>query len=95
VRTLGVEEELLLVDADTFAPVAVAGTLIRVAADKGMELTAELQQQQIEIDTAPTRDLGELVDQLKAGRRTASGLAASAWAPGRRPSDSWRVMRGT
>ena len=79
-RSLGVEEELLLVDADTLVPVAVVETLLRVADDEGMELTAELQQQQIEVDTAPTRDLGQLEDQLRVGRRRAAELAARAGA---------------
>ena len=79
-RSLGVEEELLLVDAGTLAPVAVAGTLLRVAENEGVELTAELQQQQIEVDTAPLRDLGELGDQLRAGRQRAGNLAARAGA---------------
>ena len=46
-RTVGVEEELLLVDPETGAPVAVAGSVL--AGAEGLE--AELQQQQIEIGT--------------------------------------------
>ena len=80
VRQLGVEEELLLVDAETLAPVAVAGSLLRFAADDGVALTAELQQQQVEVDTAPIRDLAELGDALRAERRTAADLAARAGA---------------
>ena len=47
-RTVGVEEELLPVDPETGAPVAVAGSVL--AGADGLE--AELQQQQIEIGTS-------------------------------------------
>ena len=78
-RKLGVEEELLLVDGRSQQPVAVAGTLLRFAADDSdldVELAAELQQQQIEVDTRPTRDLAELAEQLRHGRQQADTLAA-------------------
>jgi carboxylate-amine ligase len=85
-RRLGVEEELLLVEEQSGVPAAVAGTLLgalesdstgRRAADRqpGGEVGAELQQQQIEIDTRPTATLAELRDQLRDGRRRADELA--------------------
>jgi glutamate---cysteine ligase / carboxylate-amine ligase len=73
-RRLGVEEELLLVDPVSGVPATVAGTMMRLP--DGDELTLELQQQQIEIDTRPTATLAELTDQLRAGRRRTGDLAA-------------------
>jgi len=79
VRSLGVEEELLLVDDRSMQPVAVAGTLLRYApADGSVELAAELQQQQIEVDTSPTPDLATVAEQVREGRRAAGELAARA-----------------
>jgi carboxylate-amine ligase len=85
-RRLGVEEELLLVEPVSGLPVAVAGTLLRLqppepteeSADRqsgGGEVGAELQQQQIEVNTSPTATLAELRDQLAGGRRRADELA--------------------
>jgi len=81
VRTVGVEEELLLVDARTGEPRSVASAVVAHAAqapqrapDAGT-LDAELQQQQIEIDTAPVADIADLAPQLRAWRRTADELA--------------------
>jgi glutamate---cysteine ligase / carboxylate-amine ligase len=86
-RRLGVEEELLLVDPVSGVPAAVAGTLLRFVRpeaaeeptadhENGGELAAELQQQQIEVDTRPSGTLAELSDQLRDGRRRAGDLAA-------------------
>ena len=69
-RRLGVEEELLLVDPVSGAPVAVAGTMLRFG-----EVAAELQQQQVEVDTRPSKTLADLSDQLCDGRRRAGDLA--------------------
>ncbi|GAA3700276.1 glutamate--cysteine ligase [Microlunatus aurantiacus] len=70
-RTVGVEEELLLVDPGTGAPVAVAGSVL--AASDGLE--AELQQQQIEIGTRPCSTLTELAEQLRHWRSEAATAA--------------------
>jgi glutamate---cysteine ligase / carboxylate-amine ligase len=85
-RRLGVEEELLLVDPVAGVPAAVADTLLRAtrrgspaerAADRddGGELTTELQQQQIEVDTQPSTTLAELGEQIRDGRHRAAELA--------------------
>jgi len=80
-RTVGVEEELLLVDATTGEPRSVA---VAVLADAGRATTetpewgsieAELQQQQIEIDTDPVTAIDELESQLRGWRRSADDLA--------------------
>lgn len=71
-RTIGVEEELLLVDPETGAPVAVAGSVLAVG-DDGLE--AELQQQQIEIGTRPCETLSEIADELRHWRSAAASAA--------------------
>ena len=76
-RTVGIEEELLLVDPDSGAPVAVAGSVLAAADD---ELEAELQQQQIETGTRPCETLSELADQLAHWRSEASTAAERAGA---------------
>lgn len=84
-RTVGVEEELLLVDASTGVPAAVATSIVPPGTgpvrpdsprtpDPG-SIDAELQQQQIEIDTPPVTDLTELAPLLRRWRRTADDLA--------------------
>ena len=75
-RTVGVEEELLLVDPETGAPVAVAGSVL--AGSDGLD--AELQQQQIEIGTEPCDSLTELADQLRHWRSEAGAAAERAGA---------------
>jgi carboxylate-amine ligase len=72
VRTLGVEEEFLLVDPDTGRPCAVGGAVLARAEDP--ELTAELQREQVETATKPCRTL----DELDAGLRGARAAAAAA-----------------
>jgi carboxylate-amine ligase len=86
VRTVGVEEELLLVEEQTGAPTAIAERLLRrwhSNADQGAKpeesfqgaIEGELQQQQIEIDTAPCTNLADLECQIRDWRRQADQLA--------------------
>lgn len=83
-RTVGVEEELLLIDAASGAPTAVAGAVLsrptggESVLDGGLE--AELQQQQIELETAPTQDLVELAEHLRAWRCAADERARDSGA---------------
>jgi carboxylate-amine ligase len=90
-RTVGVEEELLLVDPTSGEPLSVAGAVLIQAeraaaggpetADRaadevpGGTLEVELQQQQLETDTRPHTDLGELAAELVAWRRRADDAA--------------------
>jgi glutamate---cysteine ligase / carboxylate-amine ligase len=85
-RRLGVEEELLLVDPVSGVPAAVAGTMLGftrpgsaeepgVDLEHGGEVAAELQQQQIEVDTRPAATLAELSELIGIGRRRAGDLA--------------------
>ncbi|HEY5979633.1 MAG TPA: glutamate--cysteine ligase [Microlunatus sp.] len=75
-RTVGVEEELLLVDPETGAAVALAGSVL--AGAEGLD--AELQQQQIEIGTDPCLTLTELTEQLRHWRSEAAAAAERAGA---------------
>lgn len=89
VRTMGVEEEYLLVDAEG-VPTGVADAAVRAheagggeAADEGEPgggLEHELQEQQVETGTHPCADLGELADEVRAGRVRASRAAEQAGA---------------
>jgi glutamate---cysteine ligase / carboxylate-amine ligase len=73
VRTVGVEEELMLVDPDT-------GHLAAVPTDgsAGAEVQPELFRQQLETATEPCRDAEDLQAGIRAGRRAAGGSAAAA-----------------
>lgn len=91
-RTVGVEEELLLVDAQTGRPRAVAGQVLSgtdVSDPSWGSVEHELQQEQIETGTAPQEDLVELERELRQGRRvvidSARALGASVVASGTSP----------
>ena len=93
VRTVGVEEELLLVEPETGQPRAVAGTVLeavrRAAADSGPGRSAgagpaaealdfELQLQQLETNTRPCCGLDDLGRELRRCRADAAEAAARA-----------------
>lgn len=87
-RTVGVEEELLLVDADTGQPRSVAAEVLRVAAEHGElagdvhhgALVHELQQEQLETYTPPESDMARLAADLRSWRNTAISRAAEVGA---------------
>jgi carboxylate-amine ligase len=86
-RSVGVEEELLLVDPQDGHAVPVAGELLGGhATAAGAALTpfgalqAELQQQQVETATPPRTDLADLAADLRARRSLADGFARSVGA---------------
>lgn len=71
VRTVGVEEELLLVDAESGRPRAVANQVLQAtgpAHEAWGRVDLELQQEQIETDTAPRHELADLERELRRGR---------------------------
>ncbi|MFJ7206160.1 glutamate--cysteine ligase [Streptomyces sp. NPDC098789] len=89
-RSVGVEEELLLVDARTGAPMAVSGAAL-AAADRSAwqrpdtvgpdhEFEKELQKEQLEFATEPAVDMGELQQEIVRIRAEAARHAASAGA---------------
>ncbi|MGC3995255.1 MAG: glutamate--cysteine ligase [Propionicimonas sp.] len=73
-RTVGVEEEFLLVDAHGY-PVGVAGA---AADDAQVEL--ELMEQMVETGTSPCLDAGDLAEQLRQRRHVVARAAADAGA---------------
>ena len=77
-RTFGVEEEYLLVDGQTGAPVPVAPKI--QAMPTGSQLTAEFKQEQIEVGTRVHVDLEELAADLVDCRALADGAAAAVGA---------------
>ncbi|MEU9252718.1 glutamate--cysteine ligase [Streptomyces sp. NPDC048270] len=91
-RSVGVEEELLLVDEDTGEPLAVAGAVLAAAdraagadgAENGEEgghtFEAELQEEQVEFATKPVTEMGELRDEIVRWRAEAARHAAVAGA---------------
>jgi glutamate---cysteine ligase / carboxylate-amine ligase len=81
VRSVGVEEEFLLVDPAN-GQVKAVGAAVLQAADDDSDLAAELQREQIETGTRPFRDLAALGREL---RRTRAQAADAARAMGAEP----------
>ncbi len=73
--TLGVEEEFLLVDPASGAPVARNRTVAERAAEHGVDLQLELTSCQVETATGVVEDTADLRDQLVRLRRTAANAA--------------------
>ena len=78
---MGVEEELMLVDPETWHPIAISERAL-LAVDKrvGSEVCPELFRQQIETSTPPVENADELRRALRAGRRAVGEAAAAAGA---------------
>ncbi|MDP3889991.1 glutamate--cysteine ligase [Nocardioides sp.] len=89
-RTIGVEEELILVDLTSGRPRSVAAQVLHLAEDRearerggsgdgaGGSLGHELHQQQVETDTPPERDLARLEAALREWRDRARVAAQEA-----------------
>jgi carboxylate-amine ligase len=85
-RSVGVEEEFLLVTPDG-RPHAIAAAVLRHAADEppsgdlpGGDVEKEFKQEQIETSTHPCTDLAELLEQIRSGRSRTDALAGRAGA---------------
>jgi len=85
-RTVGVEEELLVIDPATRSVTSRAREILRENAEHGRthvprrasdDLDKELFRHQLEIRTDPTRDVGAVMTDVVAGRRTAGEAAAA------------------
>lgn len=75
-RSVGVEEEVLLVDPTTGVPREVSIAALQQVDDDAREvLEAELQRQQLETRTRPCATLAELDAELHRTRRLAAGAA--------------------
>ncbi|WP_041823909.1 glutamate--cysteine ligase 2 [Streptantibioticus cattleyicolor] len=83
-RSVGVEEELLLVDPATGEPRAVSAAVLALAARDGSEardtFERELQEQQLEFATHPCTDLRELAAEIVRCRAEAARHAEKAQA---------------
>jgi carboxylate-amine ligase len=79
VRTVGVEEELMLVDPETGRLAAASHEAVR-ANDRPAEVEEELFLQQIETSTPPCRTAEELLAAIRAGRRAVGEAAAAVGA---------------
>jgi len=88
VRTIGVEEEFLLV-AEDGSPRAVAAAVLQHASSQGDgddagepggNLEKEFAQEQVETSTHPCTDLGALLEEVRAGRWRADSSAQHAGA---------------
>jgi glutamate---cysteine ligase / carboxylate-amine ligase len=78
VRSVGVEEEFLLVDPDSGAPRAISSTVLQAGDDLEGDLAGELQAEQLETGTYPRVDLGEVEREILTRRREASIAAHRA-----------------
>ncbi|ATZ22317.1 Carboxylate-amine ligase YbdK [Streptomyces lavendulae subsp. lavendulae] len=90
-RSVGVEEELLLVDAHSGEPLALSGAVLAAADRSGGQRTEhgepqghtfekELQKEQLEFATKPVSEMGELQEEITRWRAEAARHAASAGA---------------
>lgn len=91
VRAVGVEEELLVVDPTTGAPVQAGPRLVRKVraetavpgmphpprSSDGSGISAEFMRQQVEVGTSPRHDLSALADEVREHRRIAGRAAQS------------------
>jgi glutamate---cysteine ligase / carboxylate-amine ligase len=76
-RSVGVEEEFLLVEPGTGRARAVAGTVLRTG---GPDLEGELQEQQLETNSQPCQSLDDLHRELRRCRAAAAEAAGRAGA---------------
>lgn len=83
-RTFGVEEELLLIDAITLAPSPVAEQLVELQERDnrtgGHEIALEFKQEQVEVISPPQTTLSEQLETIRAGRVWADAAAAQVGA---------------
>ena len=80
IRTVGVEEEFLLVDPVSARPVAIADDV--VAGSTSVDLEHELFRQQVETATRPCTEAAELLHALRAARAVVAdrATAVGVWA---------------
>jgi carboxylate-amine ligase len=76
-RTVGIEEEFLLVGPSDGGPRATATAVLGASERSRTDVEAELQLQQVETGTQPCRSLDDLEKQVRSARREASAAARS------------------
>ncbi|MEU6844383.1 glutamate--cysteine ligase [Streptomyces sp. NPDC046716] len=75
-RSVGVEEELLLVDRDSSEPRALSSAVMAVAAREGDgDFEAELHREQLEFNTRPHRSMSQLAEEIVRSRTAAADHA--------------------
>ncbi|WP_156227027.1 glutamate--cysteine ligase [Corynebacterium comes] len=82
-RKFGVEEELLLVDAETLEPLPVAERVVNLARRSPLgdyEITRELKQEQIEVVSPPQTTLDGQLAAIRTGRALAEEAASKTGA---------------
>ncbi|MEV3929395.1 MULTISPECIES: glutamate--cysteine ligase [unclassified Streptomyces] len=82
-RTVGVEEELLLVDAESGDPRTVSTAVLALAerrAGGGSAFESELHDQQLEFGTEPREAMSDLAEEIRRRRAEAARSAAEAGA---------------
>jgi carboxylate-amine ligase len=76
-RSVGVEEELLLVDSDSGQALALSAAVLGCVPEcDEVALTSELTRQQIETNTQPCKSLEELQREVRRWRRAAADAAS-------------------
>src|SRR3954447_23061240 len=93
--TIGIEEELMIVDRESLELVNAIESLLEDATDG--EIKPELMESVLEIATSPCANTGEAGDQLRALRRqvreTAAGRGLSIGSAGTHPFAMWEDQR--
>ncbi|MCB5179209.1 glutamate--cysteine ligase [Streptomyces antimicrobicus] len=77
-RSVGVEEELLLADAATGEPLARSTAVRAAAGQRGLE--SEFKEEQVEFATKPVTEMGELREEILRGRAEVARRAATVGA---------------
>src|SRR3954453_4340176 len=95
--TLGIEEELMIVDAETLELVNGIETMLESMPDTEGDVKPELMESVLEISTTPTRNTREAGDQLRELRRivqaTAHGHGLAIGSAGTHPFAMWEDQR--
>ncbi len=77
-RLVGVEEELLLVDAHSFLPLPISGQILAggpLLLPNGTTIETELKREQIEVVSPPLFHRDDILSAVRAGRRAADAAA--------------------
>ena len=80
-RTFGVEEELLLVQAQSLEPLPRGALVVAAQGNtvaSGHSLTTEFKQEQVEVNSPPQYTLAEQLETIRTGRALAEEAAALA-----------------
>lgn len=104
-RTVGVEEELLLIDAGSSQPAPIGPEVVEAAAATDQPLEYELKQEQVEIASQPSASIPTIIEELRQLRAAAASaangggasiaaLATSPWkgSPQTTPDDRYARM---